>query len=154
MCEAYNRQYGTHYFAVMPTNLFGPGDHYDLKNSHVLPALIRKMHEAKVNGEDKVVVWGTGTPRREFLHCDDLADAVAYLLTSAQEKVNASFGSAGVPLINIGSGKDISIHELAELVKKIVGFTGNIVWDRAKPDGTPRKLMNSSKMNALAGKPI
>jgi len=149
MCEAYNKQYGVNYFAVMPTNLYGPGDHYDLQNSHVLPALIRKMHEAKLAGADSVVVWGTGTPKREFLYCDDLADAVVFLLTSDQEKVFTSFGSTGVPLINIGSGKEISIGELAELVKKIVGFSGAIILDTDKPDGTPRKLLDISRLQRL-----
>ncbi len=153
MCEAYNRQYGTRYFAVMPTNLYGPGDHYDLKNSHVLPALIRKMDEAKKRGDREVVVWGTGIPRREFLHCDDLADAAVFLLTSKRGKVADSFGPNGVPLINIGSGKDISIGELAELVKKIVGFTGTIAWDQEKPDGTPRKLLDISRLQALGWQP-
>ena len=149
MCEAYNRQYGTHYFAVMPTNLYGPGDHYDLENSHVLPALLRKMDEAKKQGEREVVVWGTGTPRREFLHCDDLADAVVFLLMSSRGKVTDAFGPAGAPLINIGSGKDISIGELAELIKRIVGFNGTITWDRDKPDGTPRKLLDISRLMDL-----
>ncbi len=153
MCEAYNRQYGTSYFAVMPTNLYGPGDHYDLQNSHVLPALIRKMDETKKRGEGEVVVWGTGTPRREFLHCDDLADAVVFLLTSKRGKVADAFGLGGAPLINIGSGKDISIGELAELVKKIVGFAGSIVLDRDKPDGTPRKLLDISRLQALGWQP-
>jgi len=153
MCEAYNRQYGTDYFAVMPTNLYGPGDHYDLDNSHVLPALIRKMDEAKKRGEREVVVWGTGTPRREFLHCDDLADAVVFMLTGKRGKVADSFGPGGAPLINIGSGKDISIGELAELIKRIVGFPGSIVLDRDKPDGTPRKLLDISRLQALGWQP-
>ncbi len=153
MCEAYNKQYDTKYFAVMPTNLYGPGDHYDLENSHVHPALIRKMDEAKKRDAPEVVVWGTGTPRREFLHCDDLADAVVFLLTSKRGKVVDSFGSGGAPLINIGSGKDISIGELAELVKKIVGFSGTIVLDKNKPDGTPRKLLDISRLQALGWQP-
>jgi len=153
MCEAYNKQYDTKYFTVMPTNLYGPGDHYDLENSHVLPALIRKMDEAKERGDREVVVWGTGTPRREFLHCDDLADAVVFLLTSKRGKVVDSFGSGGAPLINIGSGKDISIGELAELVKRIVGFSGTIVLDKNKPDGTPRKLLDISRLQALGWQP-
>jgi GDP-L-fucose synthase len=153
MCEAYNRQYGTKYFAVMPTNLYGPGDHYDLHNSHVLPALIRKMSEAKERGDDKVIVWGTGTPRREFLHCDDLADAVVFLLSSERVKVFASFEADGVPLINIGCGKDISIRELADLIKNIVGFSGTIEWDKDKPDGTPRKLLDITRLQELGWKP-
>ncbi len=153
MCEAYNRQYGTKYFAVMPTNLFGPGDHYDLNDSHVLPALIRKMDEAKERGDDKVVVWGTGIPRREFLHCDDLADAIVFLLTTVQEKVFSSFQSSGAPLINIGCGKDISISELADIVKDIIGFAGSIEWDRIKPDGTPRKLLDITRMKELGWQP-
>ncbi len=153
MCEAYNRQYGTKYFAVMPTNLYGPGDHYDLHNSHVLPALIRKMSEAKERGDDKVIVWGTGTPRREFLHCDDLADAVVFLLSSERVKVFASFEAGGVPLINIGCGKDISIRELADLIKNIVGFSGTIEWDKDKPDGTPRKLLDITRLQELGWKP-
>lgn len=153
MCEAYNRQYGTKYLAVMPTNLYGPGDHYDLHDSHVLPALIRKMTEAKERGDDKVVVWGTGTPRREFLHCDDLADAVVFLLSSETGRVFSTFEHNGVPLINIGCGKDISIRELAELVKNIVGFSGTIEWDQNKPDGTPRKLLDISRLEKLGWKP-
>ncbi len=153
MCEAYNRQYGTRYFAVMPTNLFGPGDHYDLNDSHVLPALIRKMDEARQHGDDTVTVWGTGTPRREFLHCDDLADAVVFLLTAGPEKVFAAFPTNGTPLINIGCGKDISIRELAECVQEVVGFTGGIRWDTAKPDGTPRKLLDITRLKALGWRP-
>lgn len=152
MCEAYNKQYGTKYFAVMPTNLYGPGDHYDLQNSHVLPALIRKMNDAKDRGDEKVIVWGTGTPRREFLHCDDLADAVVFLLSRRWEKVFASFEDDGVPLINIGCGKDISICELAELVQNIVGFSGTIEWDQDKPDGTPRKLLDITRLQELGWK--
>jgi GDP-L-fucose synthase len=153
MCGAYNRQYGTKYFAVMPTNLFGPGDHYDLNDSHVLPALIRKMDEAKERGDDKVVIWGTGLPRREFLHCDDLADAIVFLLTTAQERVFSSFQSGGAPLINIGCGKDISISELVEFVKDIIGFSGTIEWDRVKPDGTPRKLLDVTRLKELGWQP-
>ncbi len=153
MCEAYNRQYGTRFFAVMPTNLFGPGDHYDLNDSHVLPALIRKMDEARTQGDDTVTVWGTGTPRREFLHCDDLADAVVFLLNAGSEKVFAAFPTNGTPLINIGCGKDISIRELAECVQEVVGFTGGIRWDKAKPDGTPQKLLDITRLKALGWRP-
>ena len=153
MCEAYNRQYGTHYFAVMPTNLFGPGDHYDLNDSHVLPALIRKMDEARERGDATVTVWGTGTPRREFLHCDDLADAVVFLLSTGTEKLFAAFPQNGAPLINIGCGQDISIRKLAECVQDIVGFSGTIEWDRSKPDGTPQKLLDVTRLNQLGWQP-
>jgi len=153
MCEAYNRQYGTRYFAVMPTNLFGPGDHYDLNDSHVLPALIRKMDEARARGQDSVSVWGTGTPRREFLHCDDLADAIVFLLMVGSERVFSSFPEKDAPLINIGCGKDISIRELAECVKNIIGFPGSITWDKSKPDGTPQKLLDVSRLYALGWRP-
>jgi len=149
MCEAYNRQYGTKYFAVMPTNLYGPGDHYDLQNSHVLPALIRKMDEGKKRAAHTVIAWGTGRPRREFLHCDDLADAIVFLLQLGPKKVFASFGADGAPLINIGSGRDVTIRELAELVRELVGFAGVIEWDSGKPDGTPRKLLDISRLKAL-----
>lgn len=164
MCWAYNRQYGTQYIAAMPTNLYGPGDNYDLQNSHVLPALIRKMHEAKLRGDQKVVVWGTGTPRREFLHSDDMADACVYLmnLPDAQYKILLSTdtpssqacgrgteGNALPPLVNIGVGVDITIRELAELVKKVAGFEGEIAFDIAKPDGTPRKLLDVSRLKAM-----
>jgi len=139
MCDAYRDQYGCNFISVMPTNLYGPNDNYDLKTSHVLPALLRKIHEAKENGNDKVVVWGTGKPRREFLHADDLADACYFLMQNYNES----------GLINIGVGEDISIAELASLIKDIVGFKGDIIYDSTKPDGTPRKLMDISKLNAL-----
>lgn len=139
MCDAYRHQYGCNFISVMPTNLYGPNDNYDLKTSHVLPALIRKIHEAKQNNDDKVLVWGTGKPRREFLYADDLADACYFLMQTYNEP----------GLINIGLGEDISIAELAELIKYIVGFTGEIVYDSSKPDGTPRKLMDVSKLTAL-----
>jgi GDP-L-fucose synthase len=142
MCDAYNRQYGTNFMSVMPTNLYGLGDNYDLQNSHVLPALIRKMHEAKVHGTKEVVVWGSGTPKREFLYSEDLADACVYLM----ERYNApDIGE----FINIGSGKEIIIRELAELVAKIIGFDGQLVLDASKPDGTPRKLLDVSRLQAL-----
>jgi len=142
MCAAYNRQYGTDYLCVMPTNLYGPGDNYDLANSHVLPALIRKMHEAKNAGSPEVVVWGTGTPRREFLHSDDLADACVFLM----EKCNAAdIGE----LVNIGTGTDTSIADLARLVAEVVGYKGSLVFDTSKPDGTPQKLLDVSRMAAL-----
>src|SRR6056297_1340777 len=139
MCQSYNRQYGTRFFAVMPTNLYGPNDNFDLETSHVLPALIRKFHEAKVNNEDEVVIWGTGKPKREFLHVDDLADAVVYLMNN--------YG--GEQFVNIGVGKDISIQELAELIKDIVEFEGKIVNDTSKPDGTPRKLLDVSRLSEI-----
>src|SRR6056297_1134109 len=139
MCKHYNKQYGTNFISVMPTNLYGPNDNFDLETSHVLPALIRKFHEAKVNNEDEVVIWGTGKPKREFLHVDDLADAVVYLMNN--------YG--GEKFVNIGVGKDISIQELAELIKDIVGFEGKIVNDTSKPDGTPRKLLDVSRLNEI-----
>jgi len=142
MCAAYNRQYGTDYLCVMPTNLYGPGDNYDLANSHVLPALIRKMHEAKVAGNSEVVVWGTGTPRREFLHSDDLADACVFLM---EQRSAADIGE----LVNIGAGTDISIADLARLVAEVVGYKGNPIFDTSKPDGTPQKLLDVSRLTEL-----
>jgi len=142
MCQSYNRQYGTKYISVMPTNLYGPNDNFDLHTSHVLPALIRKFHEAKVNNAPYVEVWGTGTPRREFLHSDDLADACVFLMNNYD----------GNEIINIGVGKDISIKELAEKIKEVVGYQGEIKFDTTKPDGTPRKLVDVSKINALGWK--
>jgi len=142
MCDAYNRQYGTNFMSVMPTNLYGLGDNYDLQNSHVLPALIRKMHEAKARGAKEVVVWGSGTPKREFLYSEDLADACVFLM----EKYNASdIGE----FINIGTGREITIRELAELIAEVVGFRGKLVFDASKPDGTPRKLLDVSRLQAL-----
>jgi GDP-L-fucose synthase len=142
MCDAYNRQYGTNFMSAMPTNLYGPGDNYDLNNSHVLPALIRKMHEAKVQNAKEVVVWGTGLPRREFLYSDDLADACVFLM----ERYNAA--DVG-EFINIGVGKDITIREAAELIAEVVEFRGKLVFDTSKPDGTPRKLLDVSRLQAL-----
>jgi len=139
MCEAYRRQHGFNAISIMPTNLYGPGDNFDLKTSHVLPALIRKFHEAKVAGADQVEIWGTGAPRREFLHVDDLADACFHLMQSYD----------GELLVNVGCGEDISISELADLVGKIVGYRGAVVFDKTKPDGTPRKLLDVSRLNAL-----
>lgn len=136
MCEAYRSQYGCNFISAMPTNLYGPNDNYDLNNSHVLPALIRKFHTAKVNNQPNVTIWGSGTPRREFLHVDDLADACYYLLNNYD----------GNQLVNVGSGTDVTILELAETVKNIVGYTGQIVMDSSKPDGTMRKLMDVSKL--------
>lgn len=149
MCHAYNRQYGTRYMAAMPTNLYGPHDNYDLNNSHVLPALIRKMHEAKLNDAKEVVVWGTGTPKREFLFSDDMADACLYLLEQPEDRLKGLFNDATPPLVNVGCGEDLSIKELAGLVKDIVGFTGQLAFDTSKPDGTMRKLMDVSRINAL-----
>lgn len=139
MCDAYRAQYGCNFISVMPTNLYGPNDNYDLTTSHVLPALLRKIHEAKVSNKNHVIVWGSGTPRREFLHVNDLADACYFLMENYNEP----------GLINIGVGEDISIAELAGLIKNIVGFKGEIVYDTTKPDGTPRKLMDVSKLNSL-----
>lgn len=142
LCDAYRSQYGCNFISVMPTNLYGPNDNYDLNNSHVLPALIRKFHEAKKNGDATVTIWGTGKPRREFLHADDLADACFYLMQHYNEP----------GLVNIGTGEDLEIGELALLVKEIVGYTGEIVHDRTKPDGTPRKLMDVSKLHSFGWK--
>ena len=136
LCDAYRDQYGCNYISVMPTNLYGPNDNYDLENSHVLPALIRKFHEAKKENKPEVVMWGTGSPKREFLHVDDLADACYFLMENYDEK----------GLVNIGTGTDISIYELACMIKEIVGYEGEIVKDTTKPDGTPRKLMNVDKL--------
>jgi GDP-L-fucose synthase len=139
LCEAYNRQHGTRFVSVMPTNLYGPGDNFDLQSSHVLPALLRKCHEAKLADAPSVTVWGSGRPRREFLHVDDLADACVFLL----ERDDAP------ELVNVGTGIDLTIAELAELVRDVVGFGGEIVYDQSKPDGTPRKLLDVSRMGAL-----
>ena len=139
MCQAYNRQYGTNFISVMPTNLYGPGDNFDLKTSHVLPALIRKFHEAKVNGDPSVEIWGTGTPRREFLYVDDMADACVFLMNNYDDS----------EIINIGVGKDQTIGELAELVGEVVGFKGDLRFNPAQPDGTPLKLLDVSRLNAL-----
>lgn len=139
LCEAYNDQFGHRYVSVMPTNLYGPNDNYDLHNSHVLPALIRKAHEAKLRGDASLVVWGTGTPMREFLYADDLADACVHLMAQ---------GYSG-PLVNIGTGSDVTIRELAETVLEVVGFEGSLVFDTSKPDGTPRKLMDVSRLAGL-----
>jgi len=149
MCWSYNRQYGTQFLAAMPTNLYGPGDNFDLNKSHVLPALIRKAAEAKASGEKKIVVWGTGTPRRELLYSDDLAEACAFLMSLPDAKFSTLLNSEQPPLINIGTGHDLSIRELAELVCRVVGFEGEIQLDTTKPDGTPQKLMDVSRINAL-----
>lgn len=154
MCWSYNRQYGTKYLAVMPTNLYGPGDNYHPENSHVIPALIRKFHEAKVANAPTVIVWGTGTPRREFLYSEDMADACVFLMNLPDEKYDSLLGSDESktgrfepPLVNIGVGEDVTIKELAETVGKVVGYSGEIVFDTSKPDGTPRKLMDVSKLS-------
>ncbi len=142
MCETYRAQYGDSFISVMPTNLYGPNDHYDLNNSHVLPALMRKFHEAKVNHAKFVEIWGTGSPRREFLHVDDLAEACVYLMENYHE----------AELVNIGTGEDLSIKDLALLIKGIVGFAGELRFDTSKPDGTPRKLLDVSKLHSYGWK--
>ncbi|MBM4200863.1 MAG: GDP-L-fucose synthase [Gammaproteobacteria bacterium] len=139
LCESYNRQYGRQYVSVMPTNLYGPNDNYDLNNSHVLPALIRKTHEAKLRGERELTVWGSGMPRREFLYVEDLADACVYLMERGYDG----------PLLNVGTGTDVTIRELAETVMNVVSFPGTIVFDASKPDGTPRKLLDVARLSAL-----
>jgi len=139
LCESYNRQYGTQYVSVMPTNLYGPNDNYDLNNSHVLPALIRKAHEAKLRGDKELVVWGSGKPMREFLYVDDMADACVFLMES----------SISEGLFNVGTGEDVTIRELAKTVMGVVGFKGEIVFDSSKPDGTPRKLLNVDRLRSL-----
>lgn len=139
LCEAYRDQYGANFISAMPTNLYGPGDNYHLQNSHVVPALLRKFHEAKVNGDDSVTCWGTGNPRREFLHVDDLADACLHLMNHYHDKA----------FVNIGTGVDLPIRELAETIRDIVGFEGQLHWDTEKPDGTPRKLMDCSRLHGL-----
>jgi GDP-L-fucose synthase len=138
LCESYNRQYGRHYVSAMPTNLYGPNDNYDLANSHVLPALLRKAHEAKLRGDNELVIWGTGTPRREFLYVDDMADACVFLM---ENDINDG-------IFNVGTGTDVTIRELAEIVKDVVGFTGDINLDTSKPDGTPQKLLDVSRLKA------
>lgn len=139
MCQSYNKQYGTKFMALMPTNLYGPNDNFDLESSHVLPALLRKFHDAKVENKPEVVIWGTGSPMREFLHVDDLADACVYLMNTYD----------GSDIVNIGTGEDIAIANLAELIKKVVGYEGKITNDTTKPDGTPRKLLDVSKLHSL-----
>jgi GDP-L-fucose synthase len=143
MCESYRRQYGCDFISAMPTNLYGKNDNYDLQNSHVLPALLRKMHTAKVNNSSYVELWGTGSPLREFMYVDDLADACVFLLNNYSDEL----------FVNVGYGEDISIRDLATLIKEIVGFQGEIRFDSTKPDGTPRKLMDSSRLHSLGWKP-
>jgi len=142
MCQAYNKQYGTNFISVMPTNLYGPNDNFDLETSHVLPALLRKFHDAKTENKKRVVIWGTGSPRREFLCVDDLADACVFLMENYE----------GSEIVNIGTGNDISIKELAMVIKEIVGFDGDIITDTSKPDGTPRKLLDVSRLHSLGWK--
>lgn len=156
MCWSYNRQYGTKYLAVMPTNLYGPGDNYHPENSHVIPALLRKFHEAKQRGDRTVTIWGTGTPRREFLYSDDMADACVFLMNLPDDRYTSLLGSDESvsgrfepPLVNVGVGEDVTIKELAGLVGEVVGFDGELVFDTTKPDGTPRKLMDVSRLNAM-----
>ncbi|WP_135609973.1 GDP-L-fucose synthase [Methanococcoides sp. AM1] len=142
LCKHYNQQYGTNFMSVMPTNLYGQNDNFDLESSHVMPALIRKFHEAKIDDEPEIVIWGTGSPRREFLHVDDMADACVHLMENYDESDIGEF-------VNIGVGKDITIRELAELIGDIVGYEGEIVYDKSKPDGTPQKLLDVSRLNRL-----
>jgi len=154
MCWAYNRQYGTRFLAAMPTNLFGPGDGYDLHDSHVIPALLRKMHEAKVRGAAEVEIWGSGTPRREFLYSDDAADACVFLMNLPEEKLKRIVPEDEMPfLVNIGCGEDVTIRDVADLIADVVGFKGRQVFDFSKPDGTPRKLLDISRLKALGWKP-
>jgi GDP-L-fucose synthase len=143
MCQAYRREFGFKAISLMPTNLYGPGDNFDRENSHVLPALIRRFHEAKLRNDASVTVWGTGTPRREFLHVDDMADAVVYLLKQYDDE----------PIVNVGWGKDVTIHELAELLMSIVGYKGKLKFDSSKPDGTPRKLLDTERLSKLGWQP-
>jgi GDP-L-fucose synthase len=143
MCQAYRREFGFNAISLMPTNLYGPSDNFDLQNSHVLPALIRRFHEAKLRGDETMSIWGTGTPRREFLHVDDLADAVIYLLKSYDDEA----------IVNIGWGEDVTIRELAELIMSVSGYQGRLVFDTSKPDGTPRKLLDTTRLTTLGWKP-
>ena len=149
LCENYYKQYGCNYFSVMPTNLYGPNDNFNLQTSHVLPALIKKFHDAKTNAGPEVIVWGTGNPRREFMYVDDLADSIYYLM----QKVNAKdLYENGISHINIGTGKDLTISELAEIVSRVVGYKGKIKYDASKPDGTPRKLLDVTRLNSFGWK--
>jgi GDP-L-fucose synthase len=149
MCEAYNRQYGTNFVCAMPTNLYGTGDNYDLEKSHVLPALIRKAHEAKARGDEKMAVWGSGRPRRELMSSDDLALACLRLAEAEWDEIRKAMPGERLPLFNVGTGSDVTIAELAGIVRDVVGFEGELSWDANKPDGTPQKLLDSSRMHAL-----
>jgi GDP-L-fucose synthase len=156
MCDSYNRQHGTHFLSAMPTNLYGPADSYDLQNSHVIPAMIRKMHEAKQKGDAEVILWGTGAPRREFLYSDDAADACVYLMTLTDAKLGSLAQSSSVQypyLFNVGCGEDLTIRELAELIAQVVSFQGKLTFDTSKPDGTPRKLLDVSRLAQLGWAP-
>ncbi len=152
VCQSYNRQYDTGYFAVMPTNMYGPHDNFDLETSHVLPALIRKFHEAKVRKDPAVTLWGTGTPRREFLHVDDFADACLFIINLDEPAYQSLVADGRTPLMNIGCGLDITIAELADLIREIVGYTGDIVYDKTRPDGTPQKLLDVSRLAEIGWK--
>ncbi|WP_158793138.1 GDP-L-fucose synthase [Granulicella sp. L60] len=152
MCWSYNRQYGTKYLAAMPTNLYGPGDNFDPTTSHVLPALIRKTAEAISNGKDEITVWGTGTPRRELLYSDDLAEACIFLLNLDEARFDTLLLEDAPPLINIGTGEDVTVRELAETVARVLGFQGRLAFDASKPDGTPRKLMDVTRLHTLGWK--
>jgi GDP-L-fucose synthase len=150
MCEGYNRQYGTKFMAVMPTNLYGPNDNFDLENAHVLPALMRKFHEGKIAGRKEVVIWGTGTPKREFLFVDDMADACVFVMNLEEKTAADYFFSYPNPcFVNVGTGNDSSVMELAQMIQKVTGFKGKLVFDKSKPDGTPRKLLDVSKLSHL-----
>ena len=149
MCRSYNRQYGTRYLAAMPTNLYGPGDNFDLENSHVLPALMRKVVEAKASGQKQIVVWGTGTPRRELLFSEDLAQACVFLMNLPEDAYSELLSGDKPPLINIGAGEDLTIRELAGTICAVLGFTGELVFDTGRPDGTPQKLLDVSRMQKL-----
>ena len=158
LCWAFNRQYQTRFIAAMPTNLYGPGDNYDLQNSHVLPALMRKMHEAKTRGDQRVTIWGTGTPRREFLHSDDMADACILLMQLPDAEFDTLVtpdpdGSSLPPMINIGCGEDLTVRELAQTIAEITGFQGELVFDTNKPDGTPRKLLDVTRIHRFGWRP-
>lgn len=153
MCWSYNRQYGTRYLCAMPTNLYGPGDNYDLRTSHVLPAMIRKFHEAKVRGDAEVPLWGTGAPRREFLCSDDMAEACIHLMALPAETIAPMLDASAPPLVNVGCGSDLSIRELSEVVRSVVGGDAKVRWDTSKPDGTPQKLLDTTKLARLGWRP-
>lgn len=152
MCESYNRQYGTDFRSVMPTNLYGPGDNYHPENSHVIPALIRRFHEAKLSGAEQVMIWGSGTPRREFLFVDDMAEASIYVMQLDRE-THEKYTTPMLSHINVGTGEDVTIREVAEIIRKVTGYEGRIAYDTSKPDGTPRKLMDTSKLSSLGWRP-